>query len=212
MYLNGRMWTWDAAQVSDGSLMTKICPFVTKEVEIPDIMDEIRSRRCQRAYRHHFYHRGETPMDILSMHANGIPYQNDTRTQKAEKPYIDGSYAEKKIETEKKAPYSYMADASGKITYKGVTFLCDDYKKTISLGDVSDPKKTLTVPLESGGCLLVNRGDLDELSHAITMFSAEDVSRILSAIAQDRHCTQKEFEIEDEDTKTVMGATDTVQP
>lgn len=83
------------------------------------------------------------------------------------------------------------------ITYKGVTFVCDDDNQCLCLGDMTDEKNVLTIPLEKGGSLKVNRNNLGDLSHAIGMFSPEDVNRILSAIAQDNQCTQKMFEIED---------------
>lgn len=100
------------------------------------------------------------------------------------------------VAKEKKAPYSSMAE-NGMITYKGVTFVCDDDNQCLCLGDMTDEKNVLTIPLEKGGSLNVNRNNLGDLSHAIGMFSPEDVNRILSAIAQNNQCTQKMFEIED---------------
>lgn len=46
--------------------------------------------------------------------------------------------------------------------------------------------------------LLVNRGNLDELSRAIGMFSPEDVKRIMQAIAQDTKVQQMQKELDDE--------------
>ncbi len=122
------------------------------------------------------------------------------------RPAIDGSYVEKKIETEKKAPYSFMADGQGYIQYHGVTFFCDDEKQVISLGDISDPKQVLTIPLEDGGCLKVNRANIGDLSHAISMFTPGDIKRILSAIAQDAHCTRKINEMEEMEDAAVNEA------
>lgn len=134
-------------------------------------------------------------------------YQQYGRVQnKSERPLIDGTFLEQKIETEKKAPYSYLADENGLIQYKGVVFVCDDEKQTISLGDVTDEKKVLTIPLEEGGCLKVNRDNLGDLSHAISMFSPEDVKRILTAIAQDTHCTRKQLEIDEMEDTAVNAA------
>lgn len=127
-------------------------------------------------------------------------YSNITgRNAKQEKSVIDGSYLECKIEAEKKkAPYSYLADETGMIQYKGAVFVCDNEKQTISLGDVTaDPKQVLTIPLEDGGCLKVNRDSIGALGHAITMFSPGDIKRILNAIAQDEHCTRKQYEIDE---------------
>ncbi len=119
------------------------------------------------------------------------------------KPAIDGSYFVK--EQEKKAPYSELAE-NGMIQYKGVVFVCDDANQALCLGDMTDEKNVLTIPLEKGGCLKVNRSNIGDLSRAITMFSAEDVRRILAAIAQDAQCTRKYQEIEEMED-SVMNVT-----
>mgnify|MGYP007077983060 CR=1 FL=1 len=59
-------------------------------------------------------------------------------------------------------------------------------------------KKCINIPLAGGGSLLVNRGNLDELSRAIGMFSPEDVKRIMQAIAQDTKVQQMQKELDDE--------------
>ncbi len=96
---------------------------------------------------------------------------------------------------EKRAPYSNLAE-NGVIHYNGVTFACDNERRTISLGDVSDPRKCIRVPLEGGGSLVVIRDSLSSLAKAIGMFSPEDVRRILSAIKRDEICQEKLQEIE----------------
>ncbi len=98
---------------------------------------------------------------------------------------------------EKKAPYSYLADESGVIVYNGVAFICDNQKQQICLGDVTDSKNVLTIPLAKGGCLKVNRDNLGDLARAIGMFSPEDVERILRAIARDNKAREMGMEIED---------------
>lgn len=98
---------------------------------------------------------------------------------------------------EKKAPYSYLAE-NGIINYKGVVFVCDDERQQISLGDVSDPEKCISIPLEGGGRLVVNRENLGDLAKAIEMFSPEDVNRIMRAISIDAKCQAKLNEIEEE--------------
>ena len=108
-----------------------------------------------------------------------------------------------RLSGEKKAPYSYLADPSGMIVYNGVTFVCDDKKQTISLGDMSNPNKVLNIPLSKGGCLRVNRDNLGDLVKAIDMFSPEDVARILRAIAQDKHMEEVRLEIEEIESKIV---------
>lgn len=99
---------------------------------------------------------------------------------------------------DKKAPYSYLAK-DGVIEYNGVTFICDEDKNRITLGDVSDSKNVINIPLEGGGSLVVNRDSIDSLSKAISMFSPEDVNRIMRALAADAKARQMENELEDEE-------------
>ena len=100
------------------------------------------------------------------------------------------------MRTPAKVPYGHMAK-DGVIEYNGVCFVCDEKTNSICLGDVSDPKKTLNIPLAAGGHLKVNRDSLGLLSKAIGMFSPEDVNRILRAIAQDTKIQSMKNEIED---------------
>ncbi len=53
-------------------------------------------------------------------------------------------------------PYEYLAK-DGVITYKGVIFTCNSDWNAICLGDMSNRKNVLTIPLSEGGCLMVNR-------------------------------------------------------
>lgn len=94
-------------------------------------------------------------------------------------------------------PYYYLAK-DGIIEYNGVVFVCDEKHKALHLGDTSDPKKCLTIPLSKGGCLIVNRDNIGDLSKAIGMFSPEDVKLILQAIAQDAKIQQMKNEIDEE--------------
>lgn len=89
-----------------------------------------------------------------------------------------------------KAPYDYLSK-DGVITYKGVVFVCDYERNAICLGDMSNPKKVLDIPLSGGGCLRVNRAEIGALSKAIGMFSPEDRNLILRAIALDQKCQQE---------------------
>ncbi|MBR6771066.1 MAG: hypothetical protein IKM28_07510 [Lachnospiraceae bacterium] len=95
------------------------------------------------------------------------------------------------------APYSYLADENGIIEYKGVIFTCDNQRNRLCLGDVSDPKQVIQIPLSQGGCLVVNRDNIGDLSRAISMFSPEDVNRILRALNLDAKLRQTEKEIEE---------------
>lgn len=98
-------------------------------------------------------------------------------------------------------PYEHLAK-DGVITYHGVTFVCDAQKNAICLGDMSDRKNVLTIPLEGGGNLMVNRDSLGALADAISMFSPEDINRIMRAIADDNKAQEAQEEIE-EDTNSI---------
>ncbi len=78
-----------------------------------------------------------------------------------------------------------------------MAFICDEKTNSICLGDVSDPKKTINIPLSGGGHLKVNRGEIGQLSKAIGMFSPEDVNRILRAIHLDTKLQSVQKEMED---------------
>lgn len=94
-------------------------------------------------------------------------------------------------------PYGYLAK-DGIIEYNGVVFVCDPEHNAIHLGDTSNPKNCIRIPLSKGGCLVVNRDNLGDLAKAIGMFSPEDVRRILEAIAQDAKVQQMQHEIDEE--------------
>ncbi len=96
------------------------------------------------------------------------------------------------------APYSALADSNGMIVYQGVAYQCDYENNRLCLGDVSDPGKCLSIPLEKGGCLVVNRDCIDALAKSIGMFSPADINRILRAISQDAKLRQMQYEIEEE--------------
>lgn len=117
--------------------------------------------------------------------------------QKQGRPMLEGKALSENVETEKKAPYSYLADEGGMIVYHGVAFYCDNENQALCLGDMSEEDNILTIPLSEGGCLKVNRNSIGALSKAISMFSPEDINRILSAIEQDNVCTRRMFEIDE---------------
>ncbi len=135
----------------------------------------------------------------------------ESRIEKEKLKKLDEKLEERQLEIEKnakrfvsermgmskKAPYSYLADENGIIEYKGAIFQCDDEKQLLTLGDVSDDSKVITIPLSSGGMLKVNRENLDELAGAIDMFSPEDINLIMRAIAQDAKLQQMQKEIDE---------------
>jgi len=111
---------------------------------------------------------------------------------------VSDELIQKLLGRDHQAPYSAMADESGMVIYRGVTFQCDYENNRICLGDVSNLKDCISVSLEEGGCLVFNRDSIDQLSSAIGMFSPEDINRIMRAIAQDAKLKQTQMQLEDE--------------
>ena len=93
-------------------------------------------------------------------------------------------------------PYYYLAK-DGVIEYNGVTFVADPETNSIMLGDCSEPKNCIRVPLEEGGSLVFNRDNIGDITRAISMFSPEDINRIMRAISLDAKKQQMHDEIEE---------------
>ena len=102
-------------------------------------------------------------------------------------------------------PYGYLAK-NGVIEYNGVIFVCDEVHNAICLGDMTDESEVLSIPLTEGGCLKVNRDNISDLAKAISMFSPEDIRRIMEAIATDAKCQQMQQEM-DETLNSISGST-----
>lgn len=111
-------------------------------------------------------------------------------------PVTRGVQLTRHIEGKDKVPYGEMAE-DGVIEYNGVVFVCDYDHNRLTLGDTSNEKDCINIPLSGGGSLLVNRNNIDALSKAIGMFSPEDVNRILRALAQDKKIREMEKELDD---------------
>lgn len=94
-------------------------------------------------------------------------------------------------------PYSYLA-RNGIIEYNGVIFCCDEKRNAICLGDMSNKKNVITIPLSDGGSLMVNENNIGDLSKAISMFSTEDQNRILRAISAYNKAKEMQKTIDDE--------------
>lgn len=121
------------------------------------------------------------------------------RRSEAEKIYQAAAAGKSSAETIRQAakvPYDHLAK-DGVITYNGVTFVCDERTNSICLGDMTDKKNVLNIPLSGGGHLKVHRDNLGDLSKAIGMFSPEDVNRILRAIHQDTKIQSMQQELEE---------------
>ncbi len=97
-----------------------------------------------------------------------------------------------------KVPYGRLAK-DGVIEYNGVCFVCDERTNSICLGDMTDEKNVLNIPLSKGGHLKVNRNSIGLLSKAAGMFSPEDLNLIMRAISEDTRIQAMEKEIEDEE-------------
>ncbi len=107
-------------------------------------------------------------------------------------------YLDKLNGTYKSCPYDNLAQ-NGEIIYNGVVFSCDYEKNAICLGDMSNSKDVLTIPLENGGSLKVNRKNFGDLAQAISMFSPEDINRIMRAMADDKRAQSAQEEIEEDE-------------
>lgn len=106
-------------------------------------------------------------------------------------------------------PYEYLAH-DGVINYKGVIFTCNSDWNAICLGDMSNRKNVLTIPLSGGGSLMVNRDNFGDLSQAIGMFSPEDQNLIMRALADDKKAQSTLEEIEEEKNSIGDDAEDNV--
>ena len=82
--------------------------------------------------------------------------------------------------------YFRLADETGVINYNGTIFICDYKSNALKLGDCSNLRNCIQIALSGGGSLVVNKDNIDELINAISMFSSEDVARILRTVQKER--------------------------
>lgn len=138
-------------------------------------------------------HNASNPSVVLGDGSTKVGMNNELST-----------FTQKLEEQKKKYPYARLAQ-DDVINYNGVTFYCDKKTNSICLGDMSDDKKVLNVPLPSGGHLKVNVENFGDIGKAAGMFSPADLNAIMRAIAQYNHCTSKLDEIEDEEDETFLS-------
>lgn len=119
--------------------------------------------------------------------------------EKAEKEAVEALIAERKAQM--KGSYAHVFGNSPIMEYNGAVFHYDE-EGALCLGDTSNKDDIITVYLEDGGMLKVNRDNLEDLAHAISMFLPEDINRILRAIAEDVKCQEKLKEIESTEFQT----------
>ena len=137
----------------------------------------------------------QSASDVASRFAESLE-ESAEENDKALAPVTRGVRLNRRIEGKDKVPYGEMAE-DGVIEYNGVVFVCDYDHNRLTLGDTSNEKDCINIPLSGGGSLLVNRNNIDALSKAIGMFSPEDVNRILRALAQDKKIREMEKELDD---------------
>lgn len=133
--------------------------------------------------------------DVASRFAESLE-ESAEENDKVLAPVTRGVRLNRRIEGKDKVPYGEMAE-DGVIEYNGVVFVCDYDHNRLTLGDTSNEKNCINIPLSGGGSLLVNRNNIDALSKAIGMFSPEDVNRILRALAQDKKIQEMKKELDD---------------
>ena len=104
-------------------------------------------------------------------------------------------------------PYDCLSQDGATITYNGITFQCNSEEHTISLGDTSNKKDTIVIPLSGGGTLLVNKNRISALGKAISMFSPEDIGIILRTVAEYQRIAAMEYEMEEEEEKEMDNMT-----
>lgn len=137
----------------------------------------------------------QSASDVASRFAESLE-ESAEENDKALAPVTRGVRLNRRIEGKDKVPYGEMAE-DGVIEYNGVVFVCDYDHNRLTLGDTSNEKDCINIPLSGGGSLLVNRNNIDALSKAIGMFSPEDVNRILRALAQDKKIREMKKELDD---------------
>ncbi len=137
----------------------------------------------------------QSTSDVASRFAESLE-ESAEENDKALAPVTRGVRLNRRIEGKDKVPYGEMAE-DGVIEYNGVVFVCDYDHNRLTLGDTSNEKDCINIPLSGGGSLLVNRNNIDALSKAIGMFSPEDVNRILRALAQDKKIQEMKKELDD---------------
>ena len=137
----------------------------------------------------------QSASDVASRFAESLE-ESAEENDKVLAPVTRGVRLNRRIEGKDKVPYGEMAE-DGVIEYNGVVFVCDYDHNRLTLGDTSNEKDCINIPLSGGGSLLVNRNNIDALSKAIGMFSPEDVNRILRALAQDKKIREMKKELDD---------------
>lgn len=99
----------------------------------------------------------------------------------------------------------YGSQNTGTAEYNGVTMVFDFEKSTISIGDMSSGRIISTGKLSCGFSLNINRNEVGNIGKILSLFSPEDVNKIMEAIITDNIACQAQMEITDKDNKVVNG-------
>lgn len=108
----------------------------------------------------------------------------------------------------KQCPYSGLAK-DGIIEYNGVIFTCDYDHNALCLGSMAEGEDIISVNLPSGGTLMINADNIDQISRCAGMFTPEDLNAILRAIHEHEHTKNADFKTEDDSKRhaiELMGA------
>ncbi len=179
--------------VIGGSMMKNSEEFISKSRDWGEMITDAQIDRLDRENKIDAAN-GKSLQRIFEAHEK---YNTDReKADVGETKLLEQALLEKKG-ADNGVPYNYLAK-DGIIEYNGVVFVCDEKRKAICLGDISNPKNCLNIPLSGGGSLIVNRDNLGDLAKAIGMFTPEDVNLIMRAIAEDAKIQQMKHQIDEE--------------
>ena len=123
----------------------------------------------------------QSASDVASRFAESLE-ESAEENDKVLAPVTRGVRLNRRIEGKDKVPYGEMAE-DGVIEYNGVVFVCDYDHNRLTLGDTSNEKDCINIPLSGGGSLLVNRNNIDALSKAIGEYFGTDYLHFFDAAA-----------------------------
>ena len=116
-----------------------------------------------------------------------------------------GRVEENKVKQHKAVNEYFAMAKDGVVSYKGVDFICDYKTNTLMLGDCSNSDNCIRVALSNGGSLMFNRDNISSLGDAISLFSPEDINRIMRAIQMDKMANDALRDIEEEDNGKTLS-------
>lgn len=127
----------------------------------------------------------------------------DNRASKSSFLEIFNNTTQDYVKDKRPCEYFDLAGSDGVIQYKKATFICNKDTNTLELGDCSNERNCIRIKLSKGGCLLVNRENIDELLMSIDMFSAKDQGIIMQAVMKDKMAEAAKHKQEEETDKFI---------